>query len=809
MIQKNFNYPNFKNGQLMTSDLLNGSIGYVEEQERLTRVNLIGVGILDGLTYEYAKGCLTINPGTAVTSDGFIIHFSEKRTYSFATTEKGAHISSVYPLSGDSSNSFNFILGEIEYVWYKDQSEAESFGVGVSTKKPNESSLDSYNVALMVYFPEKTSVNCNQYTCDRNYIQTNVAVRPILVKKKNEGGFPVLYKRLSEIKATAPTLKRLSDFESALNINVLHKRTVDLLLENSSVVANYLKEIILPFASDFSSPGKVVYNDGWKTVWPDYKDKIKSLVECLRKLQKIHAGGDGGTMMEGELPQYFLLFLEDMRNAIAEFVAFYNTVFVRKYPFLRTTQTMIDRVVVISPANSVDSDDVYQYRFSPVGRDSFYENICKVLGLLLSRIYMLSDSFVYYGRIAGDIHFSLKDSSSTMGENEIPYYYDETKIQPYWNPFSIYMDDWFFQKICDSQKNSDFFMFQNCYGKNVDEVRRKLVSFLAENGMKSVTIENRLVEKRSLDNDYYKILLGVFSDGRTRREIEKNLQKLYEARKENPSFSSGRFPIYNENNIREEIGINELPFAVRHEFQEAQGSIIRKKGSVLYVEKNNEGKKSQEAIALAKAQRELISASREDRISGFERSFLAYAGVILKVAYVLSFKCEMIELEFRSDDTPSFVRRDIRDILSMGTAISSSSSSSALDYTLEERAEIIRGAIVSAHDAGPVTIEQYALLRNILSLVSPEDFKVFYEFICSTLGDRDGLSSEKANVLFRNEFYTSFLALKSYVELGFDLNYINALYCGGASRDSSSIILFYSNLSEVVDKRFILGVYVK
>jgi len=42
-------YPEFVADQILSSEHLNRLFGYLEEQERLTRANLIGIGIVCGL----------------------------------------------------------------------------------------------------------------------------------------------------------------------------------------------------------------------------------------------------------------------------------------------------------------------------------------------------------------------------------------------------------------------------------------------------------------------------------------------------------------------------------------------------------------------------------------------------------------------------------------------------------------------------------------------------------------------------------------------------------------------------------------
>ena len=70
-----YDYPDFQIDQVLSADNLNHSFAFNEQQERLTRTNLIGIGILCGLkATKSANGkVITITKGTGVTSQGYLI----------------------------------------------------------------------------------------------------------------------------------------------------------------------------------------------------------------------------------------------------------------------------------------------------------------------------------------------------------------------------------------------------------------------------------------------------------------------------------------------------------------------------------------------------------------------------------------------------------------------------------------------------------------------------------------------------------------------------------------------------------------
>jgi len=72
-------YPVFESNQVLTSKQLNNLVNYIDQQNRLTRARLIGMGVVCGLDVSYDAGAkkLTISKGTGITSEGYLINIGE------------------------------------------------------------------------------------------------------------------------------------------------------------------------------------------------------------------------------------------------------------------------------------------------------------------------------------------------------------------------------------------------------------------------------------------------------------------------------------------------------------------------------------------------------------------------------------------------------------------------------------------------------------------------------------------------------------------------------------------------------------
>ena len=86
MIPVNAIFPEFVPDQVLTSENLNHLFGYMDEQGRMTRTNLIGIGIVCGLHITTATGgtSITISKGCGITSEGYLISMNEKTYTSVA-----------------------------------------------------------------------------------------------------------------------------------------------------------------------------------------------------------------------------------------------------------------------------------------------------------------------------------------------------------------------------------------------------------------------------------------------------------------------------------------------------------------------------------------------------------------------------------------------------------------------------------------------------------------------------------------------------------------------------------------------------
>lgn len=80
--EKSESYPVFEPNQVLSDVHLNQAFNYLDEQERLTRANLIGIGIICGLEIRLevksqTEAIIRLSKGCGVTSEGYLVEEPE------------------------------------------------------------------------------------------------------------------------------------------------------------------------------------------------------------------------------------------------------------------------------------------------------------------------------------------------------------------------------------------------------------------------------------------------------------------------------------------------------------------------------------------------------------------------------------------------------------------------------------------------------------------------------------------------------------------------------------------------------------
>ncbi|WP_019867400.1 hypothetical protein [Methylovulum miyakonense] len=175
MHAKQDNYPVFEANQVLTNAHLNQAFDFLDEQERLTRANLIGIGIACGLELKTdgitPPTAIHISRGCGVTSEGYLI--VESGDLALVAYRK-------YELPTD-----------IAYPPFKKSADTayplwELFPAGEPDTRPLQTPpnfLDDKAVVLFLELDKAGLRNCSPNNCDDKGARVAVKVRRLLVSK--------------------------------------------------------------------------------------------------------------------------------------------------------------------------------------------------------------------------------------------------------------------------------------------------------------------------------------------------------------------------------------------------------------------------------------------------------------------------------------------------------------------------------------------------------------------------------------------------------------------------------------------------
>ncbi len=467
MKQEYNKFPSFARGEVLTSESLNASFYYNDEQTRLSRRYLSGYGIIEGLSYTYSSGKLQLQPGVCVTPDGHLVKIDETLVFNAAL-----------PCSS----------GFYEY----DLCATTDKSTG---KVPIPQSLDSYIVVLTAGVVEDSALHCSELTCDPRNVVKEIAVGLHLKKKI---GSPTCTCDLNPIGETI-RLKRLSG--CVTNVNILNKKLSLLYKDNLGEVKKGLEYLCQIMNKGFTKYSKsLVPIKCWNVLFGDALGLSKQLFKAVRRYQ------DNWHCDMTEFPTYYFQHLEYLAVAINECLSYYNQ-FVQRYPVLSAGLVTMEDEVYLGMGNTSSDSIRYRSVFCAAHRDAVTQE-ARCLEHLLCRVVWMRKSFMGNNNFTGTVKLCMYDPFAPIGERPIPYFYKKNdNLQKYWRTpdcrTSIStMDYWSAPVNSNPANNSNERLFlQGCYRQKVDNVYKKVMEYIEENHL-DISVEKVKACKKTLQGDH-------------------------------------------------------------------------------------------------------------------------------------------------------------------------------------------------------------------------------------------------------------------------------------------------------------------
>jgi hypothetical protein len=179
------NFPQFVPDQVLTSENLNQLFGYLDAEGRMTRTNLIGIGIVCGMEVKNSTDSdghfIAITKGTGVTSSGYLIttpengvvDVTETRYHKFRNFD-AAQCRYYEPFVNIATKTQRFPLWEL-------MEKSETTGTSPLNSIPG--GLGDKVVMMFVELKEANNKNCDPNSCDDKGINVDVSFKPLLVRQ--------------------------------------------------------------------------------------------------------------------------------------------------------------------------------------------------------------------------------------------------------------------------------------------------------------------------------------------------------------------------------------------------------------------------------------------------------------------------------------------------------------------------------------------------------------------------------------------------------------------------------------------------
>lgn len=400
-------YPVFEADQVLSQKHLNRAISYLEEQDRLTRVGGIGIGIVCGLEISHPQpNQITISCGTAITSLGYQINWEEKTFGYYHSIE----------LSADFLAS-KFIDGEYLELTLPHAKKYEPLKNSIELLPTNTLEVDRIAIPnnffkdkIVILLLETSLIdekNCVTTNCDDKGKRIEFKVRPLLISKNQLN--PYLFSEYPK----AMNFEKIS----LSRYNVPHNQ----LITGSDVLNEFKKNLADSVVTLVSDKINLAYKN-YKLIIDDMVDfnVLNNPKTALETVINAHKNSVN--------VQYLWDWMSDIASAYNEIIEFNE----RNPSLCCVDEAMFPFHVVLG--NADDHDINYRTPFFSTQNSSLKnKQKRKELSLLFERLVHLIKFWITEDHVIkitpsfyGDIPLSKKS---------IPFYYDQiVELNKKWNP---------------------------------------------------------------------------------------------------------------------------------------------------------------------------------------------------------------------------------------------------------------------------------------------------------------------------------------------------------------------------------------
>jgi hypothetical protein len=422
MIPTKTDYPVFEANQVLTNEHLNRLLTYLDEQNRLTRVTLHGIGVGCGLEVSVVNNTITISKGYGVTSEGYLAFVG---TEDFVADKYQA-----YTVPNEGGDEL-FVYGNYSFWELLDKGH-NNYDEGTAL---TATFLKGKVVLLFVELLEENLKNCSPNSCDDKGKKVDITLRKLLI---SEAQLNELNKTIADILEKARVRGDFfPDLTARLNLPDLRLPRLDVPATNmvdAQTIFDAYRKILSPKALPVP-PAKILFErvgsaldeayTAFKPILPPLpanhylSEKVKNI-----KLQYEDTLDDSTVIFS----QYFYDFLDDVIQAYDEF----RWKAIEFMALCSPPVELFPRHLELGETGKGNfaGKKVHRHYFRPSPALACQKKLGEEVQLLFERLRLMVESFNSLALVkAPTTKDSVKITPSKLGdiplsEKAIPYYYD-------------------------------------------------------------------------------------------------------------------------------------------------------------------------------------------------------------------------------------------------------------------------------------------------------------------------------------------------------------------------------------------------
>lgn len=504
-------YNSFVDSQVLTAKQLNDIVDFFEDQQRLTRTCLIGVGLVCGLSIKGNANGITVSKGCGVTTDGDLLYLPEITYKHFKAYDNSLiKYPPFYPLGTDSAQMLLWeLLPDASATLPTDSKPLSQFNTASNKELSNMVAL------LYLEYFEKEPDACTAIDCD-NQGKKQVAKPKVLLLTKEDMD-QIIARTSSEIVADDLFKKYFDAYTAYFDLPVLGAKRVFINSSSnnsSAALTSAYTSTAKSGLGDLSAAIEKVYQTFRFVLDPNTQYNISTIKNTLSAIF--------GQAIQPVQAQYFYDFYKDLVAAYNELRAILSDIIYQCCPDLYS----FPKHIMLGALNTVPAAKPTPHRhiFYPSPIVSKNKKKLDKAKMMLDRLVLLINGYNVPNNGSTVRITPSYDYDRQLEKRAIPFYYQNTpSLVGKWNfertqqgtekqtlsyRASTYAsnNDMVISPLSYSIDGNDFFRIEGHMGRTYQEAIKLIDSLRKENNLPFDLVAIRLgdAQLRDVNMDNYR-----------------------------------------------------------------------------------------------------------------------------------------------------------------------------------------------------------------------------------------------------------------------------------------------------------------